>query len=305
MKGSYRLIFLLFSYVVVINASLPKGFGVNFDAAMSNYAQHQKNWAINDPARTLVKELYEKHVIEDLDYQEQPCIPKTIHQIWLGSPLPEKCREYQQTWLKHHPDWEYILWTEKEIKEFGLQNKEMYDASKNYAQKADIARYEILYRLGGLYVDTDFVCLYPFDVFHHCFDFYTGIGYSRKFETYNGLIGSAPGNSILKECIETLNIYHKYHKDPLSNILYTTGPIHLARCFVKKAEFAGRAVAFPVNYFYPWPNSERKNPNNLEKWYRPETFALHYWHASWHPDWRLDKKRRRRKNRRRRRKTRR
>lgn len=267
----------------------------DFHSAMSNFGKYSSNLIESNPSWAFAKDLYDKYVLQELEYQEQPRIPKIIHQVWLGSPLPEKCREYQQTWLEKHPDWEYILWTEKEIEEFGLQNKAMYDASKNYAQKADIVRYEVLYRFGGLYVDTDFVCLQPFDELHHCLDFYTGISSSTRFGVFNGLIGSVPGSPILKECIETLNIYDKYHKDAHHNIIYTTGPVHLERCFLKQAQFAGRAVAFPINYFYPLPSSERRKPNNVERWFHPESFALHYWHASWHPKWRLDKKRRRRR----------
>ena len=132
-----------------------------------------------------------------------------------------------------------------------------------------------------MYVDTDFVCLRPFDVFHHCLDFYTGLAYSKTFATYNGLIGSAPGNIILKECIETLNIYEEHNCSAEHNILLTTGPFRLAYAFAKCAKNAGRAVAFPVNYFYPWPQGEKFNDKNIEKWNRRETFAVHYWHTSW------------------------
>ena len=80
-------------------------------------------------------------------YNSEPLIPKIIHQIWLGSSLPEKYKRFQQSWKKYHPDWTYILWSEKEIEEFGLKNKKIYDKTKNLGQKSDIARYEILYRI--------------------------------------------------------------------------------------------------------------------------------------------------------------
>ena len=42
-------------------------------------------------------------------------------------------------------------------------------------------------------------------------------------------------------------------------------------------------VAFPVGYFYPWPNSarEQNSREQIKKWIRPETFAIHHWHVSW------------------------
>ena len=70
--------------------------------------------------------------------------------------MPATYKKFQKSWTDQHPDWEYTFWSEKEIDEFGLKNKELYDKAKNYATKSDIARCEILYRLGGLYVDADF-----------------------------------------------------------------------------------------------------------------------------------------------------
>src|SRR5581483_2776119 len=68
-------------------------------------------------------------------------IPRLFHQIWLGpSPLPDEYRRYQQTWLDHHQGWELRLWTEE-----GLP--------------AGLRRPELLWREGGVYVDTDFECL--------------------------------------------------------------------------------------------------------------------------------------------------
>ena len=36
---------------------------------------------------------------------------------------------------------------------------------KILGEKSDIFRYEILYRFGGVYVDTDFECIKPFECF--------------------------------------------------------------------------------------------------------------------------------------------
>ena len=79
---------------------------------------------------------------------------------------------WQQSWIKYHPGWQYILWTDEEIEKLNLVNKPLYRACKSYGAKSDIARYEILYRYGGLYVDCDFECLQPFDIFHHSCEFY-------------------------------------------------------------------------------------------------------------------------------------
>lgn len=230
--------------------------------------------------------LYNKYFIEDFQYAEKPRIPKIIHQIWIGSPLPEKYKALQKTWLEKHPGWEYKLWTDKEINEFGLLNQTLYDSQTNLGIKSDIAKAEILYRYGGLYVDTDFECLQSFDIFHHSLDFYVGAGYDKNFMVFFGLVGSVPGHPILKECIETYDLNKTYYKDPAVNILFTTGPYHLTRAFKKIAfdpHSTSRIVAFPVSYFYPWP-WQKRDQNTREQilqWVKPETCGIHHWHVSW------------------------
>ena len=233
----------------------------------------QQDWKV-------VQELYNTYFAKkEMLYRTEPRIPKIIHQIWLGSPLPERCRVLQQSWIKHHPDWQYILWTEKEIQAFGLTNATIYNASKNYGEKSDIARYEILYRIGGLYVDTDAECLKPLDVLHHCFDFYVGIGYGEDAQVWNGQLAATPGHPILRHCINTIQ-----GRIPAINsyeVFSNTGPLLFTKCFFESLpSCSGPLVALPVTYFYPLPNycREDKKP---KQWIQEESFTIHYFHRSW------------------------
>jgi len=93
---------------------------------------------------------------------------KTVHQIWLGpAPMPENYQEFRQRWQGMNPEWEFKLWTEKEIDAEVWDNQQIYDAvaippegKKTHdialaTQRSDIIRYEILYRYGGMYLDCD------------------------------------------------------------------------------------------------------------------------------------------------------
>ena len=44
-----------------------------------------------------------------------------------------------------------------------LENQALFDRATSYARKADIARYEVIRRFGGVYLDTDMECLRPID----------------------------------------------------------------------------------------------------------------------------------------------
>jgi len=203
-------------------------------------------------------------------------IPKIIHQVWLGGPLPEKYKTLQNTWLKNHPDWTYILWTDESVAKFGLKNKSLYDKAKNLGERSDIVRYEVLERFGGLYIDTDFECIKSFDILHHICDFYTSVGYGPDPVILCGLIGSVPGHPILKACIETMKRKDS-EKDSFTDILNRTSIFHFTKCFLNN--YTKSSIAFPVTFFYPLPDCARNN--NIKNYLKPESFAVHHWHLSW------------------------
>jgi len=286
MSAKYALLLLFFSIPGTASALIPQapqGFGIGFDVSMNrirNYSTnllHQSNWL-------QAKRLYEQHIITKAEYSEDPRIPEIIHWIWLGSPFPENLKAFQETWKVHHPTWKFMLWTEKEIEELGLTNKKLYDTATNYGEKSDIARYEILYRIGGLYVDTDFECLRPFDIFHHCCDFYTGLNCGPSFMIFNGIIASRPGHPILENCIAALNSPTTLKNRDPHFIEQRTGPIFFTGIIQRYMHTCtDKTVIFPTSYFYPWPFFERKHNTRaqIEKWIMPETFAIHHWHTSW------------------------
>lgn len=89
-------------------------------------------------------------------------IPKIIHQTWKNSIIPEKWECSPEEWKRLHPEWEYKLWTDADnrnlIESDFPEYLALYDSYKYPIQRADFARYFILYKHGGLYSDLD---LYP------------------------------------------------------------------------------------------------------------------------------------------------
>ena len=84
-------------------------------------------------------------------------IPKIIHQIWIGH--KERPISLMDSWKIKNPDFKYILWDEEKIEEENFSTKDKIDEIEEYCGKADIIRYEILYKYGGIYVDADSYCL--------------------------------------------------------------------------------------------------------------------------------------------------
>lgn len=255
---------------------------ISFDDGMKPVGRFLKHNVESDPFWKMVKVLYTTQIEKKIDYRVEPTIPKIIHHIWLGSSLPEQYIIWRNTWIKKHPDWQCILWTDKDVEALGLINKKMYDATSNYGEKSDIARVEILYRFGGLYVDTDFECLKSFDTLHHCLDFYAGLNEGPS-AVFNGLMASAPGHPILKAYIENMK-RGEHEVDSTDAIVHRSGPHYFTKILKKYLRFhKNRVVLFPTTFFYPWPWWHRfdNKREQILKWVRPETFAIHHWEVSW------------------------
>lgn len=100
-------------------------------------------------------------------------IPKTIHQVWLGTkPIPEELIGYAGAWRKHHPEWDLILWTDRPTAHRGpwtsIQEhppiinryafhwaERWFGARAAWAARSDILRMELVARYGGVYADLD------------------------------------------------------------------------------------------------------------------------------------------------------
>ncbi|MCX5922702.1 MAG: glycosyltransferase [Candidatus Dependentiae bacterium] len=285
----------LFAYCLFITTTLCvandiTNHPVDFQTAMgknhplySHYYIKGTQTAAAQNMLTHFQALYNKNISTNSAPQATPKIPKIIHQIWLGSPLPEKFKNLAATWQQHHPDWEYKLWTDADIAALGLENQAAYDTAINYAERSDIARYEILYRFGGLYVDTDFECVQPFDVLHYSYDFYTGLElpgmamFLAPIIIPNGLIGSISGHPIVRTCIDGI----KNDKSAEQNIVIKTGPMLFTQAVLDLASTGTTTdIVFPASFFYPI-DKETKDRSTIENIIKPETFALHHWAGSW------------------------
>jgi mannosyltransferase OCH1-like enzyme len=278
----FALLLLLFSFSPVA----AQWSYIPFDTAMQRndfpniYALTEKIMDINGvKLYEFFQHLYEKNC--HAEAQEALLVPKIIHQIWLGSPLPEEFKVLQQSWFEYHLDrgWVYKLWTDEDVAQLKLYNQEFYDATDNYGVKSDILRWELLYNFGGVYVDMDYECLHALDDLHYTYDFYTALQPLDTAFVQLGaaLVGSRPGHPILEHCISTIkNDWH--HKGAPKK----TGPVHFTKSFYACAgQDSNKDIAFPAFYFYPL--GCQQPTYNKTDWIQNGAFAVHWWAKSWMP----------------------
>lgn len=241
-----------------------------------------------------IVDIYEKNNPSIEKIRNNQKIPKIIHHIWLGSPLPEKYKRFQSEWIKNNPEWEYKIWTDKDIVVFEEQNKELFKNLKqySYATKSDILRCEILYKFGGLYIDTDYEFVKHFDIFNDNYEFYCCMEpLCSNVVIGNTVIGSIPGHPILKTYLDNLKENFKKwdntNMDNFDRALAKTGPSYFTRCILETIDKFGTNISqnlliLPPTYFYP---PVKKQYSNNGVYHVPvisaETYGVHYWDLSW------------------------
>ncbi len=200
-------------------------------------------------------------------------IPRIIHHVWVsGDAMPDSVLATRQTWIDRHPDWEFRVWRLEDLD--WLRNRSLFDRSAPYSQKSDFARYEVVHRFGGVYLDTDMECLRPLDSLLAGCEFFAGREPNGKLGS--AIFGAVPSHPIPRQMIERLPASCLVHRrEPLS---HSTGPLLLTRV-VRDGAWEGREGIriFPPAYFFPYSGGE--------VWRRREVFAhayaAHHWQHSW------------------------
>lgn len=292
--------------------TLAKSLYVDFDTSMQTTRyQHKIKDKNSANLMSFFKYRYEVNSFDKIIPRQISKVPKVFHYIWFGKKLPDEYKPFLETWFKYHPDWTFVFWVDNpqnydlgtvfkdftfgdvkaylqnkpnkekkiviDVKNLTFDNRKFFDESKNYGQKSDILKWEVVYRFGGVYIDVDFESLKPLDMLNHMYDFYTGI---QPLDTSFVQLGAAlfaarPGHPILKHCVESIK--DDWYK---KQIILSTGPLHFTKSLYSSIGQHGMIdVALPASYFYPCGYDDQKLPR--KSWMKPESFAVHHWAGSW------------------------
>jgi mannosyltransferase OCH1-like enzyme len=158
-------------------------------------------------------------------------IPCNIYQTWHTKDLPPLMNKHVQHIIKSHPRFTHYLYDDNDCREFIKMNynSDVLFAFDNLipgAYKADLWRYCILYKNGGIYMDIKYTCINSFKLLEltRKEHFVLDVG---GHNIYNALMSMKPGNSILLNCINQIvsNVKNKYYG---GCCLSPTGPAMLA-----------------------------------------------------------------------------
>ncbi len=210
-------------------------------------------------------------------------IPKTIHFCWFGKkPLPPLAKKCILSWRKYCPDYKIVKWNENN---FDINCcdyvREAYDAQK-WAFVSDFARLYIIYKYGGIYLDTDVELIAPLDKMINN-SFFFGVEYdllTKKAYVNTGLgFGAIKKNIIIKAMLDE---YEKLSFMILDEYDMTPCPVRNSHALErfgfdyrnKKYSFMGGSV-YPNDFFCP------KLYSFPETFFTDNTVSIHHFSNSW------------------------
>jgi len=161
-------------------------------------------------------------------------IPLTIYQTWYTKDLPPHMKKNVERLILHNPEFSYQLYDDNDCREFIRLNfapdvLHAYDMLIPGAYKADLWRYCILYKNGGMYMDIKLSCINGFKLIelceseHYVLDRDIHAIFNTPMPIYNALMVCKKNNPFLLEAIHKIvkNVENKYYG---FSALYPTGP---------------------------------------------------------------------------------
>lgn len=210
---------------------------------------------------------------------ENPIIPKKIHYCWFSKkPIPNFLQNCIESWKKMCPDYEIICWNEDnyDIDKY-LYTREAYRNQK-YGFVSDMARLDILYENGGIYLDTDVTILKCLDELLYQ-EAFIGV---EKWGNINsgGGFGAIPHHPMVKKMLEDrINLFSKLETglfETETNGFYETNSfIELGMKPDNSMQLVNGVTVYPYDIFHPY---DYVSCNTMLS---ENTFSVHHFYGGW------------------------
>ena len=214
-------------------------------------------------------------------------ISKIIHQTWKTSAVSRKWHSFINTVKEMNPAWEYRLWTDADNDKFVAEEfPDFIDVFRGFSRgimRADVIRYLIMYKMGGVYLDLDYEVLAPFDFGDY--SLVLPLNRSTKYgdprdELGNCIFASEPGHKFWLDVINDLKENPPNVTD-YTQIVESTGPRLLTRVYNQNNY---QNVYLPDKLLYhPGSPSSRKDVERIKN--NGISLGIHHPWGSWKERW--------------------
>lgn len=210
---------------------------------------------------------------------QKEIIPRKIHYCWFGGKeLPEFLQNCINSWKELCHDYEIIEWNESnyDVNKYKY-TKEAFE-QKKYGFVTDVARLDILYENGGIYLDTDVTLIKNLD---DCL-YQQGFIGVEKWGNINtgGGCGFAKKHPMLKQMLDHRLQFSFIMEDGSLNLdtngIYETEPF-LAKGFKPNntMQIIDEVTVYPsyINHPYDYMSCEIKKKDS--------TISIHHFYGGW------------------------
>ena len=180
-----------------------------------------------------------------------------VHNTWPTANVCEPEATLSSSWTRIHPQWHRRLWTDFDnralVKDAFPQLRGVYNSYPYPIQRADVIRYCLLHRYGGIYADMDYEVFTPVTELMNT-DRVALVARSDCVAT-NFLMASPPNDPFWQHVISALPRAHEvtlYDKVKMLRAVFeTTGPTFLSRCVDSYPNRASITI-LPVSRYDPY-----------------------------------------------------
>ncbi len=213
-------------------------------------------------------------------------IPKVIHYCWFGKqPIPEKNKMWMESWKKYCPDYEIIEWNESNYDIHKSPFMERAYEQKKWGFVPDYARLDIIWRYGGIYLDTDVELVRsPDDLLYQ--EAYMGMEASKCINPGSGF-GAKKGKRLIREM---LSLYETCTFDEKTSL---PSPAMMNSFFRQKGFVSNGSFQILEENMTVYPPGvlAGKNLYTGRVCLTEHTYSIHHYDASWQENARHDMKR--------------
>ncbi len=164
-------------------------------------------------------------------------IPLSVYQTWSSHLLPPLMQHNMEIMKKTHPRFTFYLFDDNQCAEFIKNNFDIkvYNAYNKLipgAYKADLWRYCILYKYGGIYLDIKYFPVNGFRLIELTENEHWVRDRPKPLSIYNALMVCQAGNVILRKAIEQVvkNVENNFYGE---SPLEPTGPTLLGNIILR------------------------------------------------------------------------
>ena len=162
-----------------------------------------------------------------------------IHVMWTTSEVPARWQRSAKTWPNMNEKFVYCHWNHSELEAFVADEYpwllSTYLAYPYIIQRCDVARYLLLYRYGGTYVDLDVICITPLSVIFSAAPVDAGVivAATEPFAVATEFVAVRRARDpVMRGVISGLRraaASHWYPPLPYTAVMFRSGPVYFSR----------------------------------------------------------------------------